>query len=92
MEDLDLMMILDDLCANAEGDPAQMPAIADIIFLIRDEEDKAFDEVLAKFDGDLVGRLAPLCEKGLITKKFLKGKMRYSITPSGKAYLAKELS
>ena len=92
MEDLDLMMILDDLCDKAESDPAKMPAIADIIFLIRDEEEKTFAEVLDKFDGDLVGRLYPLCEKGLITKKFLKGKMRYSILPSGKAYLAKELS
>ena len=72
MEDLDLMMILDDLCDKAEADPAKMPAIADIIFLIRDEEDKTFAEVLDMFNGDLVGRLHPLCEKGLITKKFLK--------------------
>jgi len=92
MEDLDLMMILDDLCDKAEGDPALMPAVADVILLIREEESLSFDEAMSKFDGDLVGKLSPLCEKGLITKKFLKGKMRYSISPSGKAYLAKELS
>ena len=92
MENLDIMMLLDDLCTQAEEILYPPPALKDIVAIIRDEESLTFQEVMDKFNGDLVGSLQPLCEKGLITKKFLKGKMRYSISPSGKAYLAKELS
>lgn len=92
MDDLDLLMLIDDLCTQATEIDYPPPAIADLILAVREEESLTFEEVMAKFDSDVVGKLDSLCEKDLITKKFLRGKMRYSVTKKGTAYINKELS
>ena len=92
MDELDLLMLIDELCTQATEIDFPPPAIADIILAIREEESLTFDEVMAKFDSDVVGKLDPLCEKELITKKFFQGKMRYSVTKKGTNYINSALS
>lgn len=83
MDDLEVLLYVEKL-----GDDT---TYGDIVRVIREEEGFTNDTFQAKFDKSFSGVLADLVNSDLLSRRYISGGNRYSLTPKAKKVITQSL-
>lgn len=92
MEDIELLLYVDELTTENGAGPDQEQLIEAIKSTETiDDKPRTFEQFMELFDGNFVGRLQELVDKGFLTRQFGSCRYRYNCTPTAKRRIDKEI-